>query len=159
MSFDEQPDGDIHGECAAEIEKLNDQVINLAYLLQRAINQISIYDTAKKSILPIKAIQYLKQENLLRSPIDRAFVAFQQEASSAALNELNAAPDGWQPIETVPLDATQVLLYHTDGRVLHAEWSDVDDCAPMWRGVLCGIGYDNDWEFTHWMPLPKGPTK
>ena len=22
MSFDEQPDGDIHGECAAEIEKL-----------------------------------------------------------------------------------------------------------------------------------------
>ena len=24
MSFDEQPDGDIHGECAAEIRKLRD---------------------------------------------------------------------------------------------------------------------------------------
>jgi hypothetical protein len=107
--FDEQPDAPVHGECVAEIEKLNNQVLNLAFLLQRAIAQIAIYDTGKKSILPIKAAQYLKQENLLRSPIDRAYKCFKMEVGSTVPTITHNEQARWNALEDAYRAADAVL--------------------------------------------------
>lgn len=73
-----------------------------------------------------------------------------------------AAPSGWQPIDTAPKDGTEVLLY------LRAPWAKVEKACwfDLWenwqRGdefpesddEYCGIGSEIP---THWMPLPAPP--
>jgi len=65
----------------------------------------------------------------------------------------------WQPIETAPKDGTYVLV--TDGKeVYRSYYEDIypEDNRPQW--------FDNSYYSfdpgeipTHWMPLPKPPTK
>lgn len=63
-----------------------------------------------------------------------------------------AAPDGWQPIETAPKDGTKIL--GTNGEWLHTiYWSNyrhTDD--NYWNSG--GIPFR---DATHWMPLPAAP--
>ena len=55
MSFDEQPDGDLHGECAAEIHRLEAIVkslradIEAAWTTNRAIDKARMDDREKLS--------------------------------------------------------------------------------------------------------------
>lgn len=59
---------------------------------------------------------------------------------------------GWQPIETVPRDATMVDLWSQSwGRLTNCRWDE----GKWWRDR---IGYE-EYEFdpTHWRPLPNPP--
>ena len=38
--FDEQPDGDIHGECAAEIHSLQDQLTRYRAVMEQAVEAL-----------------------------------------------------------------------------------------------------------------------
>ena len=62
----------------------------------------------------------------------------------------------WRPIETAPRDGTKVLLCEADqpteivlGWWLQNAWRDYGD-------IGCG-GFD-DYNPTHWMPLPEPPS-
>lgn len=43
MSFDEQPDGDIHGECAAEIHRIEQQVAELVEALDALLETCELH--------------------------------------------------------------------------------------------------------------------
>jgi hypothetical protein len=63
----------------------------------------------------------------------------------------------WQPIETVPMNGTPVLLY------LSADYQrSRQHTGRFLPNVPCGVigglfGYDLPGEPTHWMPLPDPP--
>lgn len=68
----------------------------------------------------------------------------------------------WQPIETAPLNGTDVLVcrnYESEGAVYSVArnyndgngWCDLSDIG--WAGMYC----DDDNQPTHWMPLPPPP--
>jgi hypothetical protein len=83
---------------------------------------------------------------------------------------------GWQPIDTAPNDATEVLVYWPQ-HALDDEDNSTDEivggtiATSAWAGgwhepdYISGHGLhmDDDWcyaaEPTHWMPLPRGPAK
>lgn len=56
----------------------------------------------------------------------------------------------WRPIETAPRDGTEILCWcpGIGERVL---------CFDAGCWVLAGGDYANDYEPTHWMPLPPAP--
>ena len=54
----------------------------------------------------------------------------------------------WQPIETAPMDGTNVLV--TDGEGVDIGWHDEFDAADdPWCGWIKHP--------THWMPMPEPP--
>lgn len=55
----------------------------------------------------------------------------------------------WQPIETAPLDGTEVLTFRGAGLQAVAIWTGREWC------VTDGMFLSN---VTHWMPLPEPPT-
>jgi hypothetical protein len=67
--------------------------------------------------------------------------------------------DGWQPIETAPMDETPLLIW--DGKMMATahrwnigqNWFWQADGAD---GYECENSFD---EPTHWMPLPAPPTE
>jgi hypothetical protein len=65
-----------------------------------------------------------------------------------------AKNDGWQPIETAPMDGTEILTWHKNNdtaylSVFNDGWW-VSDCFPdTWTEYLL--------EPTNWMPLPEPP--
>jgi len=74
-------------------------------------------------------------------------------------NEKKPAPASvvpqWQPIATAPKDGTNRLLYLSTGIVFQAYWEPQESA---WVGAICGLRYFEDqWPFTHWMPLPAAP--
>lgn len=69
----------------------------------------------------------------------------------------------WQPIETAPLDGTEVILRFVarDGTARPVEvlsgWYD-----GSWRRICYATNsyrYFSLGDVTHWMPLPKPPTE
>ena len=62
MSFDEQPDGDIHGECAAKIRRLEQWQNEASALLATFINISSRPDELAWSEVATKAIALLTEE-------------------------------------------------------------------------------------------------
>jgi hypothetical protein len=80
----------------------------------------------------------------------------------------------WQPIDTAPQDATEVLLWREDAGVLLGRWTCPEDfCTDK---ELAGLSVEDQelygWFYadfleggrlddidmpTHWMPLPFGP--
>lgn len=62
MSFDEQPDGDIHGECAAEIRRLEQWQNEASALLATFIGLSSRPDEVEWSEAAAKAIALLVVE-------------------------------------------------------------------------------------------------
>lgn len=79
-----------------------------------------------------------------------------------------AIPEGWEPIETVPKDGTQVIIKCSGGRVATAFYDDKPFVGGRWHVVvpfLGGFGSGTDTFIffpedmpTHWMPLPPAPT-
>ncbi|HEX6215278.1 MAG TPA: hypothetical protein VFZ38_10690 [Vicinamibacterales bacterium] len=68
-------------------------------------------------------------------------------AKAAVLNAYAArAKDGWQPIETAPMDAQWVLAWHPITGYGMTFWNNV-----KW------YAYNDDDRPTHWMPLPAKP--
>jgi len=70
--------------------------------------------------------------------------------------------DKWQPIETAPKDGTWVLLYkrgekRAKNKYLYriGHWGK----GNYSFGKLRWIGPSGKFNPTHWMPLPKPPTK
>ncbi len=59
----------------------------------------------------------------------------------------------WQPIETAPRDATHVLGY-ADGEMTTVYWTTWGGWSLVAPG---GYAEEDDWEPTHWMPLPAPP--
>lgn len=64
---------------------------------------------------------------------------------------------GWQPIETAPMDGTDILLWfgHSVGWISLCKWYQKKKRGWCW---VCS--YDHKahlWEPTHWMPLPEPP--
>ena len=57
----------------------------------------------------------------------------------------------WQPIETVPMDETEVIVYYSGevsiGWFTDGEWCYQDSYFSLLQ------------EPTHWMPLPKPPSQ
>lgn len=85
----------------------------------------------------------------------------QQEELAALRSQF--ANSEWQPIETAPMDATFIIGWSNEfsnpsvflWTCLH-QWDDPKD-------VFGWVMAEGDWscgfELTHWMPLPKPPTK
>lgn len=69
--------------------------------------------------------------------------------SRVGLLEVIVADQEWRPIETAPKDGTTILVFH-NGSMWTVLWSDVQE----WHDA-------NDYGYTptHWMPLPKPPTR
>jgi hypothetical protein len=61
----------------------------------------------------------------------------------------------WQPIETAPKDGTPVLGYRdVDGVMATVYWTTWGGWSLVAPG---GYAEEDDWEPTHWMPLPDPP--
>ena len=64
----------------------------------------------------------------------------------------------WQPIETAPKDAVNILA--VDARTCYepmvVQWDKYENSDYSWLGSE-GYKYHKD-VFTHWMPLPEPPT-
>lgn len=93
-------------------------------------------------------------------------------AEELAQQDVQAVPQGWQPIETAPKDGTAIDLWHEEfGREADCYWGLPHHCCGE-MGSLC----DSDWHslepgwvgtfneimspanaYTHWMPLPPSP--
>jgi hypothetical protein len=82
----------------------------------------------------------------------------------------------WQPIETVPRDGSQVLLFTkthgvTEARFAAGEWHEHHEYGRQYDGPVWVCGDDawqieveeygdtfHDGEATHWMPVMPAPT-
>jgi len=58
----------------------------------------------------------------------------------------------WQPIETVPKDGTEILLWYADMKAVNVAFWD----GGQWR-IRYAEGEHDLWEPTHWMHLPAPP--
>jgi len=66
----------------------------------------------------------------------------------------------WRPIETAPLDGTEVLVWDEDTQaVQRAAYIPYWGGDPTWQLGTCLQFGDETSQLspTHWMPLPKAP--
>ena len=66
---------------------------------------------------------------------------------------------GWQPIETVPKDGTEIIMFSPTARAIDettiAKW---DQERRRWiKRYFSGMADPWAWNATHWMPLPGPP--
>ena len=97
MSFDEQPDGDIHGECAAEIHRLEQWQNEASAVLATFIVLSSRPDEFEWSKVAIKMPALLAEEGAYKTDselqIDRAEAKDQLDACRPYLKEGETAAD------------------------------------------------------------------
>lgn len=71
----------------------------------------------------------------------------------------------WQPIETAPKDGTRILLFVGGSMIVVGQWDSDRNAAkpkPYWDNDLryvFGKTHARSVPITHWMPLPKPPSK
>ena len=95
--FDEEPDGDPHGECAAEITRLSNRVAELEAQTQW-ISVAERMPAANKTVL----VYYLNRNGLPRR-VRACWIAAKTQESSAdseigeydALSDTHFDPEGW----------------------------------------------------------------
>ncbi len=64
----------------------------------------------------------------------------------------------WQPIETAPLDATEVLIVAVFDNGINPLYAVASNDGHGWRDMGdMGWGGTDGIEPTHWMPLPEPP--
>ena len=105
----------------------------------------------------------------LRCEHDRVKRALEQaEAEVDRLNDLANNPyrlsKGWRPIETAPMDGTDILCFCVEPKFEGDEnpWTDFRVCffGAMTEDHACWMShYGYEQRPTHWMPLPNPPTK
>ena len=97
MSFDEQPDGDIHGECAAEINRLEQWQNEASAMLATFIGLSSRPDEFEWSKVAIKVPALLAEEGAYKTDselqIDRAEAKDQLDACRPHLKEGETVAD------------------------------------------------------------------
>ena len=97
MSFDEQPDGDIHGECAAEIHRLEQWQNEASAMLATFIGLSSRPDEFEWSKVAIKVPALLAEEGAYKTDselqIDRAEAKDQLDACRPYLKDGETAAD------------------------------------------------------------------
>lgn len=118
---------------SASVDDLAALVARLARELRRA---------APGNDLPDRAVDYLKRHGLQGSP-------FRAPAAQPV------AAEGWQPIETAPMDETSVLIYSPREGVRSGYFA-----GGLWQG---GAWFSNPEDKkaaqpTHWQHLPDPPT-
>jgi hypothetical protein len=68
----------------------------------------------------------------------------------------------WQPIETAPKDGRPILAYVSGTLSFGGTYETMTTVKWMGDGwSLCAPGahaISDEWDFTHWMPLPEPPT-
>ena len=151
MSCDEQPDGDIHGERAAEsemselsaFEKWWAMLSKVPYMSKKEIAERAFYagETASHELRFDACRPYLKEG----------------ETAADALARLSAA-DEWRPIATAPAHGVRVLA--TWDNTWSKGGEHIEVCEAGERGEWF-YSFDCDspaTEPTHWMPLPAAPT-
>ena len=86
--------------------------------------------------------------------------------SRVGLLEVLLADQEWRPIETAPKDGTKVLVYDESYGLPQKAWFGKDHFDEEHEGWLFGDGDDYSCGLyftpinpTHWMPLPKPPTR
>lgn len=100
----------------------------------------------------------------VRAAIEDALHRYQKGAISSRefLDEAVTAvtPDGWQPIETAPRDATEFLaaisVHHSNGKT----WWERHILSV--EGDEVGADYYQGWrieDYSHWQPLPEPPAR
>jgi len=85
----------------------------------------------------------------------------------AAIAALQAAPQGWMPIETAPKDGTTVLVFPaswSNYTASMARWNRDEHAKkprPYWERSDCfsKVTLSREKPPTHWMPLPATPPK
>lgn len=98
------------------------------------------------------------------APVNAARVLLPKLDAALAQPQLRDAPEGWMPIETIPMGSAddpgqEVLVWvprggiREQGKVAFAYAYRSHDGTP----IVKASGYVGDWEFTHWMPSPSGP--
>lgn len=162
MSFDEQPDGDIHGECAAEIHRLEQWQNAASALLATFIGLSSRPDELEWSKVATKVPALLSEEFAYKTDAEDQLGACRPylkggETVVDALERLSAAAK-WQPIATAPAPGVRVLAtwdntWNTEGE--HIEVCEAGECGEWF------YSFDGDAPTTaptHWMPIPDAPT-
>lgn len=148
MSFDEHPDGDIHGERAAESEPHELSTFEKWWVMLSKVPYMSKREIAERAFC---AGQSARQDQL---DACRPYLK-EGETVVDALERLSAAAE-WRPIETAPRDGTNVLgwcgsyvdICRTEHKFEVGEVWMTDGCADFG-------GRESP---THWMPLPSAPT-
>lgn len=128
----------------------------------------ALRDTIEEQDAQIEALKQDLKEEAARSRHVRMktihfinMIGGQQEELAALRSQF--ANSEWQPIETAPKDGQTILGWSDDftepTRFLWAclhQWNDPKD-------VFGWVEVDGDWstsaKVTHWMPLPKPPTR
>lgn len=73
------------------------------------------------------------------------------EQLCARITELEAAQT-WQPIESAPLDETEILMLTEGGNISLSYWCETSErWCDVWSGDVC------DTIMVAWMPLPTPP--
>lgn len=82
-----------------------------------------------------------------------------RRAIEAALNATSNFE--WQPIETAPMDGTEVLLCDANCKyqfIRVAKWDDNPTFdTHHWEDLNDALFHYSDKDFTHWRPLPTSP--
>ena len=76
MSFDEQPDYDMHGACAAEIHRIKRMNEDLSVLVLRLARALNI--PGGNTVLARQAMEYLQREKRFGSPLRDVHIGDQQ---------------------------------------------------------------------------------
>ena len=87
MSFDEQPDGDIHGECAAEIHKLEAERDALAARVQEmrdAMKRINKYPSKPSEELGYVGCRRVAGEAIINTTDTSAQILARRDAATLA---------------------------------------------------------------------------
>ena len=108
-----------------------------------ALKQDLLEQTARSRHVRMKVIHYLNESG------------GQQEELAALRSQF--ANSEWQPIETAPIDGTEFIGYseRCSMNVVHYGMSDDGEGWLIWAGFCTQLIEVP----THWMPLPKPPTK
>jgi hypothetical protein len=107
--------------------------------------------------------------DLKRAPPPQALKAYRERFNAARAAVLAAMrpsppPGAWQPIETAPKDGTLILTVVAGWQPGIFRWDEIGRWTPDPESFLnasdLGEWIDgNEYNPTHWMPLPTGPTK
>jgi hypothetical protein len=119
--FDEQPDGDIHGECAAEIKRLETE---LAKAHEYGYQYRQEHNRAEAELAALKANQLREQWNNRPHAWGDATAQTQSDAKAAV-------PDGWKLVAVN--GSFSDLMYYLDRASVKGYLDRLYDLVEPWE--------------------------
>ena len=144
-----------------EIERLRaerDAALARAEAAEAEINRMMGSATAARKDFDetFTRMQAAEQRAMSYADAAEAEIAKLNKALSVALealeDKIDAASDGWRPIESAPKDGTRFLAHNSRG-ISIVRWATGAEC---WIRAACGSEYRGA---THWRPLPTPPAQ